>query len=73
MYPFIPRGIPLHPGSRNSGYEYGISVTIGDIILKTAFLMCRIINLSVLLGFLTPQYIPPESIAVQGMRFFMQQ
>ena len=21
---------PLHPGSRNSGYEYGISVTIGD-------------------------------------------
>ena len=20
----------LHPGSRNSGYEYGISVTIGD-------------------------------------------
>ncbi|RZT02415.1 sugar O-acetyltransferase [Cuneatibacter caecimuris] len=23
-------GHPLHPGSRNSGYEYGISVTIGD-------------------------------------------
>lgn len=35
--------------------------------------MCRIINLSVLLGFLTPQYILPQSIAVQGMRFFMQQ
>lgn len=27
---FYTAGHPLHPESRNSGYEYGISITIGD-------------------------------------------
>lgn len=30
MYLFIRQGHPVHPDSRNTGYEYGIGVTIGD-------------------------------------------
>ena len=57
-------GHPVHPDSRNSGYEYGIPVTIGDNVWIGGNVVIIVDNVVIGAGSVVTKDIPSWSIAV---------